>query len=89
MSAEPIEQACTEASAEPYELIHLGGETAAVVPLHDLRRLRALEKAAAPEALDEAEAHAAGQAYQEWEAAGRPGELSHDEAMELLLGRAQ
>jgi hypothetical protein len=28
--------------AEPYEIIHLGGEAAAIVPLADLRRLRAV-----------------------------------------------
>jgi len=38
--------------AEPYEIIHLGGEAAAIVPLAELRRLRAVERYASPEALD-------------------------------------
>jgi hypothetical protein len=37
--------------AEPYEVIHLGGKAAAVVPLAELRRLRAVERHASPEAL--------------------------------------
>ena len=40
---------------EPYEVIHLGGEAAAVVPLAELRRLRAVERHASPEVLEEAE----------------------------------
>jgi hypothetical protein len=40
--------------AEPYEVIHLGGEAAAIVPLAELRRLRAVERYASPEALEEA-----------------------------------
>jgi hypothetical protein len=39
--------------AEPYEVIHLGGEAAAIVPLAELRRLRAVERHAPPEALEE------------------------------------
>ena len=35
---------------EPYEVIHLGGEAAAIVPLAELRRLRAAERHASPEA---------------------------------------
>jgi hypothetical protein len=33
---------------EPYEVIHLGGEAAAIVPLAELRRLRAVERHASP-----------------------------------------
>jgi hypothetical protein len=46
--------------AEPYEVIHLGGEAAAIVPLAELRRLRAVERHASPEALEEAEIEAGG-----------------------------
>jgi hypothetical protein len=42
----------------PYEVIHLGGEAAAIVPLAELRRLRAVERHASPEALEEAEIEA-------------------------------
>ena len=38
-------------SPEPYEVIHLGGEEAAIVPLADLRRLRAVQRYAPAEAL--------------------------------------
>ena len=71
----------------PYEVIHLGGEAAAIVPLSDLRRLRAVERRASAEALEEAEIEATLAAHQEWVAAGRPGAMSHEEAMAELLGR--
>jgi hypothetical protein len=74
---------------QPYQVIHLGGEAAALVPLADLRRLRALERHAPPEALEEAEIEATLAGYREWVAAGRPGAVSHEEAMaELLHDRA-
>jgi len=69
-----------------YEVIHLGGEAAAIVPVADLRRLRALEKHASPEALEEAEIEATLAAHREWVAAGRPGAMSHEEFMAELLG---
>lgn len=87
MSAEPIEPA--PAQAGPYEVIHLGGETAAVVPLHDLRRLRALERGASQEALDAAEAAAAAAELDEWEAAGRPDAKPHEEFMAELFGETR
>jgi hypothetical protein len=68
-----------------YEVIHLGGEAAAVVPLAELRRLQAVERHASPEALEEAEIEATLAAYSEWVAAGRPGAVSHEEAMAELL----
>ena len=72
--------------AEPYEVIHLGGEAAAIVPLADLRRLRAVERHAPAEVLEEAEIEATLAAHKEWVAAGRPGAVSHEEAMAELLG---
>ena len=72
---------------EPYEVIHLGGEAAAIVPLSDLRGPRAVERRAPAEALEEAEIEAALAAHQEWVAAGRPGAVSHEEAMAELLGQ--
>lgn len=41
MSAQPTSD---QDPHEPYEVIHLGGEAAAIVPLSDLRRLRAVER---------------------------------------------
>jgi hypothetical protein len=71
----------------PYEVIHLGGETAAIVPLAELRRLEAVERHASAETLEEAEIEAALASHRAWVEAGRPGAVSHDEAMrELLAG---
>jgi hypothetical protein len=72
--------------AKPYEVIHLGGEAAAIVPLAELRRLRAVERHASPEALEEAEIEATLAAHDEWVAAGRHGARSHDDVMAELLG---
>jgi hypothetical protein len=74
--------------AEPYEIIHLG-EAAAIVPLAELRRLRAVERHASPEALEEAEIEAALAAHDEWVAAGCPGARSHEDVLAELLGGDQ
>jgi hypothetical protein len=74
-----------EGSARPYEVIHLGGEAAAIVPLSDLRRLQAVERRAPAEILEEADIEATLVDYREWVAAGRPGAVSHEEAMAELL----
>jgi hypothetical protein len=74
---------------EPYEVIHLGGEAAAIVPLAELRRLRAVERHASPEALEKAEIEATLAAHDEWVAAGRPGARSHEDVMAELLGSGQ
>jgi hypothetical protein len=73
-------------SAEPYEVIHLGGEAAAIVPLPELRRLRAVERHAPAELLQQAEIEAALCGHDAWVLAGRPGARSHDEVMAELLG---
>jgi hypothetical protein len=70
----------------PYEMIHLGGETAVVVPVTDFLRLQALHRHASAEELEEAEIEATLTAHRAWVAAGRPGALSHEEAMAELLG---
>jgi hypothetical protein len=72
----------------PYEVIHLGGEAAAIVPLGELRQLQAVRRHASPELLEEADVEATLAAHREWVAAGRPGAVSHEEAMADLL-RAQ
>jgi hypothetical protein len=65
----------------------LSGPTAVVVPVDEYRRLRALERRATEADLDVAEADAIMQGYREWAAAGRPGAVSHEEAMAALLSR--
>jgi hypothetical protein len=51
-SSEPAEPGPDTGS---YELIHLGGQAAVVVPVADFVRLRALEQAASPQELEDAE----------------------------------
>jgi hypothetical protein len=73
----------------PFEVIHLGGEAAVVMPVADFLRLLALQRHASAEEREEAEIEATLAAHQAWVAAGRPGAVSHGEAMaELLGGRA-
>lgn len=83
MSAQPTPDPGGSAS---YEVIHLGGEAAAIVPLQDLRRLQAVERRAPAELLEDAEIEATLAEHREWAAAGRPGAVSHEEAMAELLG---
>ncbi len=85
MTAQP---ASNPDPGEPYEVIHLGGEAAAIVPLTELRQLQAVARRAPAELLEEAEIVATLAAHREWTAAGRPGAVSHEEAMaELLAGQ--
>jgi hypothetical protein len=85
MTAQP---ASAPDPGEQYEVIHLGGEAAAIAPLSELRRLQAVERRAPAALLEEAEIEATLAAHREWVAAGRPGAASHDEAMaELLSGQ--
>jgi hypothetical protein len=79
MSAQPTD------STEPYEVIHLGGEAAAIVPLADLRRLRAVEQLASAELRQDAEIKATLASHDEWARAGRPGARAHDDVMAELL----
>ena len=73
---------------EPFEVIHLGGEAAAIVPVGELRRLRAVEAQAPTDVLDAAEADAVLTVHDQWVVAGRPGARLHDDVMaELLSGR--
>jgi hypothetical protein len=81
MSVQPAD------STEPYEVIHLGGEAAAIVPLTELRRLRAVERHAPADVLEDAEIEATLVAHDEWVRAGRLGSRPHDEAMADLLGQ--
>jgi hypothetical protein len=70
MTAQP---ASNPDPGERHEVLRLGRETAAIVPLTEL--------------LEEAEIEATLAAPREWTAAGRPGAISHQEAMaEPLAG---
>jgi hypothetical protein len=71
--------------AGPYQVIKLGGQEAAIVPLPDLRRLQAVERNAPAELVEQAEIETTLAAHRDWVAAGRPGAVSHDRAMEELL----
>jgi len=74
-------------SADSYQVIHLGGELAAIVPLDDLRRLQAVERLAPAEVIESAEIESTLAAHRDWVEAGRPGAVSHDEAMAELLAQ--
>jgi hypothetical protein len=74
---------------EPYEKIHLGGQEAAVVPIEELRELRAIARHAPADVIAAARAEEAEIAeilaqHREDVAAGRP-TRSHDDVMEELL----
>jgi hypothetical protein len=71
--------------AEPYQVIELGGQEAAIVPLPDLRRLQSVAQRAPAELVEQAEIETTLAAHRAWVAAGRPGAVSHDRAMEELL----
>jgi hypothetical protein len=62
-----------------YEVIHLGGQAAVVVPVTDFLRLRALEKAATQAELEDAEDTAA---VLEWKARDAVGQTTFVPASE-------
>jgi hypothetical protein len=70
---------------ERYQVIRLGDQEAAIVPLDDLRRLQAVERLAPAEVIESAEIEIALATHRAWVAAGRPGAMSHDQAMAELL----
>jgi hypothetical protein len=79
MSAQP-------GGSEPeHDVIRVGAAEAVVVPIGDYLRLRAIEKHASAEEIEQAEIEAASQAHERWVAAGRPGARSHDDVMSELL----
>jgi hypothetical protein len=67
-----------------YEVIHLGGHAAVVVPLADFMRLRALERLASAQELEDAEDTAALQEWRAREAAGQTSYLPADEVRRRL-----
>jgi len=82
MSARPAEH------GDGHDLIHLGGETAVVVPLDEYRMLETLRERASAEEIEEAEIEAAIAEHEAWKAAGQPGgTIPHEAAAaELLRG---
>ena len=68
MTAQPAEPGPDTGA---YEVIHLGGQAAVVVPVADFLRLRALEQAASPQELEDAEDTAA---VLEWKARDATGQ---------------
>lgn len=82
MTAEPA----GDYPAAAQEMIQVRGEAAVAVPVAEYQRLRALERIASPQELEDAEVEATLAAHREWVAAGRPGEVSQEEAAAELLG---
>ena len=68
----------------PYEVIHLGGQAAVVVPVAEFLRLRALEQAATPTELEDAEDTAAVLEWKARDAAGQTIFVPADEARRRL-----
>jgi len=74
MTAQPADRIpASGPDTMPYEVIHLGGEAAVVVPVSDFLRLRALEQAASQRELEDAKTR------QRWRtgAPGRPPDKPH------------
>jgi len=67
-----------------YEVIHLGGQAAAVVPVDDFLRLRALERSAAAQELEDAEDTAAILERKARDAAGQTTFVTAEEARRRL-----
>lgn len=73
---------------EPYEVIHLGDQEAAIVPVDDLRRFQAIARHAPTDALEAAALEEAAEIRRQtddWIARGRPGARSHADFMNELL----
>ena len=81
MTAEP---AAPGPDIGPYEVIHLGGQAAVVVPVADFLRLRALERAASSQELEDAEDTAAMLEWKARDAAGQTTFVPADKARRRL-----
>ena len=79
MTAQPVGQVSSQDTGS-YEVIHLGGQAAVVVPLGDFMRLRALERIASAEELEEAEDATA---LHDWQARKAAGHTSYVPAEEV------
>ena len=67
-----------------YEVIHLGGQAAVVVPVTEFLRLRALQQAATPQELEDAEDTTAVLEWTARDAAGQTTFVPADEARRRL-----
>jgi hypothetical protein len=83
MTAEPIDPTPSPDTGS-YEVIHLGGQTAVVVPVADFLRLRALEQAASEDELQDAEDTAALQDWKTRQDSGQATYLPADEVRKRL-----
>jgi hypothetical protein len=81
MTAQPVAPGPNTGS---YEVIHLGGQAAVVVPVADFLRLRALEQAASPQDLEDAEDTAAVLEWRARDAAGQTTLVPSDEVRRRL-----
>jgi hypothetical protein len=81
MTAQPVAPGPDTGS---YEVIHLGGQAAVVVPVADFLRLRALEQAASPQDLEDAEDTAAILEWRARDAAGQTTLVPADEVRRRL-----
>jgi hypothetical protein len=81
MTAQPVASGPDTGS---YEVIHLGGQAAVVVPVADFLRLRALEQAASPQDLEDAEDTAAVLEWRARDAAGQTTLVPADEVRHRL-----
>lgn len=72
MSAQPAgpSEGMGGSPTDPYEVIHLGGQAAVIVPLAEFLRLRHLESTASVQALEDAEDAAAAEDWHAREARG-------------------
>lgn len=83
MTAQPMDSD-TDPDTGSYEVIHLGEQAAVVVPLQDFLRLRALERRASVEDLEDAEDTAAVADWRSREAAGRTSYVGAQEVRRRL-----
>jgi hypothetical protein len=85
MTAQPADPSpMSSLDTGPYETIRLGDQAAVVVPVGEFLRLRALERRATAEELENAEDDAALAAWQARDAAGQTRYVPHDEALRRL-----
>jgi hypothetical protein len=79
MSAEPVGPVhpADRSVTDPYEVIHLGGQAAVIVPSAEFLRLRALETTASAQALEDAEDAEDAAAAQDWLAREARGETNY------------
>ena len=82
MTAQPVKP--DQPDTGSYEVIHLGGTAAVVVPMNDFLRLQALEEQASSQELEDAEDLAALRDWQARERDGRTSYLAVDEVYTQL-----